>query len=168
MAEDSVSSHPTNGLLEVGRIGKSHGLRGEVVVTLLTNMVAERTTPGTRLWAEGRWLIVEAARPHQDRWLVRFGGIDDRNAADRLRGLLLMAEPLETEADVFVHQLIGKTLVDQHGRRHPAVVSVLANPASDLLELTDGRLVPLAFYRSHSDDEVVVEVPAGLLDDQDD
>lgn len=165
MAEGSVSSHSTNDLLEVGRIGKSHGLRGEVVVSLTTNMVTERTAPGARLWADGEWLTVDTARPHRERWLIRFSGIDNRNTADRLRGRTLKAEPLESEAEVFVHQLIGKMVVDQHGRRHREVVSVVANPASDLLELTDGRLVPLAFYRSHSDDEVMVDVPPGLLDD---
>jgi len=151
-------------LLEVGRIGKSHGLRGEVAVTWVTNLVAERTTPGTRLNAAGDWLTVTAARPHQDRWLVRFDGIDDRSAAERLRGRTLSAEPIESEGDVFVHDLVGKTLVDQHGVRHGPVMALVANPASDLLELEDGRLVPLAFYQSHNDDTVSVDAPAGLLD----
>ncbi len=158
--------------LEVGRIGKAHGLKGEVVVTWITNMVDERTRPGSVFRAtsgsasgETEWLTIATARPHQDRWLVRFDGIHDRTAADRLRGVNLEAEPIEAEDDVFVHELVGKVLVDQHGTEHGAVASLIANPASDLLELDDGRLVPLAFYQSHDGSRVLVDVPAGLLDD---
>lgn len=157
--------------LEVGRVGKAHGLRGEVVVTWITNLIDERTRPGSRFRATGGpilgedWLTIATARPHQDRWLVRFEGVDDRTAADRLRGIVLEAEPLATEGDVFVHELVGKLLVDQHGTEHGTVVALVANPASDLLELGDGRLVPLAFYRSHDGERVEVDVPAGLLDD---
>ena len=167
MADDSASPVSEPSLLEVGRIGKAHGLRGEVVVNFVTNMVADRTTVGTRLWADDVWLTIESARPHQERWLIQFAGVGDRNAADRLRGRALSAEPIESEDDVFVHELIGKTVVDQHGIRHGDVLSVVANPASDLLELSGDRLVPLAFYQSHSDDEVLVDVPPGLLDDGD-
>lgn len=152
-------------LLEIGRIDKSHGLRGEVVVSFVTNMIAERTSPGTRLWAVDRWLTVVAARPHRNKWLVRFDGVADRTAADGLRGVTLEAEPLETEAEVFVHQLVGKRLVDQHRTDHGSIVSVIDNPASDLLELDDGRLVPLAFYLAHDEHTVSVNVPIGLLDD---
>lgn len=165
---DASGSEP---YLEVGRIGKPHGLRGEVVVTWITNLVDDRTRPGSRFRATGGpiigedWLTIATARPHQDRWLVRFEGIDDRTAADRLRGIVLEAEPLETEGEVFVHELVDKILVDQHGTEHGPVVALVANPASDLLELADGRLIPLAFYRSHDDERVRVDVPAGLLDD---
>lgn len=155
--------------LEVGRIGKAHGLRGEVVVTWITNLIDERTQPGSRFRISGgggeEWLTVSSSRPHQDRWLVRFDGVDDRTAADRLRGTTLEAEPIDTEGEVFVHELVGKTLVDQHGTEHGSVAALIANPASDLLELGDGRLVPLAFYQSHDGDRVLVDVPVGLLDD---
>lgn len=159
----AAASHPDR--LEVGRIDTAHGLRGEVVVSFVTNMVSERTTPGTRLWAENRWLTVVAARPHRKKWLVTFDGVADRTAADALRGLILEAEPLETEAEVFVHELVGRRLVDQHGTDHGTVASVIDNPASDLLELDDGRLVPLAFYVAHDETTVSVDVPVGLLDD---
>ncbi len=160
------AADPEAPLLEVGRIGRSHGLKGEVVVTWITNLVTERSAPGTRLWVDGDWLTVASSRPHQQRWLVRFEGIEDRNGADLLRGRILLAEPIESEIDVFVHELIGKQLVDQHGTAHGEVAALVANPASDLLELDDGRLVPMAFYRSHDETTIVVEAPAGLLDDE--
>ncbi len=160
-------------LLEVGRIGKAHGLKGEVVVSWVTNLVDERTRAGSRYRVASpgsagaeEWLTVATARPHQDRWLIRFDGVTDRSAADRLRGSTLEAEPIESEGQVFVHELVGKVLVDQHGTEHGAVAALVANPASDLLELGDGRLVPLAFYQDHDDQRVRVDVPAGLLDPQ--
>jgi len=156
--------------LEVGRIGKAHGLRGEVVVTWITNLIDDRTRPGSRFRVTGGpfgedWLTIATSRPHKDRWLVRFEGVDDRAAADRLRGVFLEAVPIDTEGEVFVHELVDKILVDQHGTEHGPVVALIANPASDLLELSDGRLVPLAFYQSHDAERVQVDVPAGLLDD---
>ena len=63
-----------------------------------------------------------------------------------------------------MHALIGAEVVDVAGRAHGRVASVEANPASDLLVLGDGRLVPLAFVVESSTGRVVVDVPAGLLD----
>ncbi|MEM7341256.1 MAG: ribosome maturation factor RimM [Actinomycetota bacterium] len=160
----AVSSDPSE-RLEVGRIGKAHGLRGEVVVDFTTNLIDERTAVGAVLWTNGRERVVVTARPHQDKWLVRFDGVSDRDTAETLRGQTVTAEPLEDPEAVFVHDVIGCRLVDQHGADHGEIVAVIDNPASDLLELADGRLVPLAFYNDRDGDVVTVTVPAGLLSD---
>ena len=173
----SSSSQPAD-LLEVGRIDKVHGLRGEVAVSFVTNMVAARTAAGTELWAEGERLIIGSARRHKNKWLILFEGVNSPEGAERLRGKLLAAAPLSNEAladgeaegtasevVAFVHELIGLRLVDQHGESHGPVVAVVDNPASDLLELEDGRLVPLSFYCDHDDATVSVDVPPGLLND---
>jgi ribosomal 30S subunit maturation factor RimM len=153
-----------------------------VVITLTTNLVEPRTAVGATFDAGGETLTVVAARPHGPKWLVRFAGFDDRDRADTLRGRTLRAEPTPlanpagpadpeaehgTEVVALVHELIGSRLIDQHGTDHGPIRSVVDNPASDLLELSDGRLVPLAFYRSHDSSAgiVEVEVPIGLLDD---
>lgn len=166
-------------LLEVGRIDKVHGLRGEVLVGLVTNMVEARTAVGTRFWAKSEWLTVASARSHKNKWLMTFEGVVGREAAELLRGRMLEAEPLSddaaasgspdrlaTEVVAFVHDLIGKRLVDQHGVSHGEVTSVVDNPASDLLELADGRLVPLSFYTEHDGETITVDVPPGLLDER--
>ncbi len=153
-------------LLEVGRIVKAHGLKGEVVVVLTTNMIEERTASGTLLRAGDQWLKVVSARPHQDRWLYTFKEIGDRNSADLLRAKALYAEPIDDEGEVFVHELLGRRLIDQHGTDHGTVEAIVDNPAADLLELGDGRLVPLNFYVDHDELSVTVDVPAGLLDDE--
>lgn len=153
--------------LEVGRVGRPHGLTGEVAVTFSTNR-AERHEVGAVLYADDRRLVVEAARPHQGRWLLRFTGVTDRDAAIGLRGVRLHAEPLDVEDDPdewWVHELIGAAVVDRAGRAHGRVAAVEANPAHDLLVLDDGTLVPVVFVVEHGDGRVVVDPPAGLLDD---
>lgn len=152
-------------LLEVGAIGKAHGLKGEVVVDFITDRLEERAAPGAEFWSDGRRLEVETVRPHQTKWLIRFVGVRDRNEAEALRGKMLEAEAIDDPDALFVHELIDKTLVDQHDHDHGPIVAVVENPASDLLELENGRLVPLAFLVETDDQTVRVSVPPGLLDD---
>lgn len=156
---------PTPRLLEVGRILKPHGLGGEVTVRLSTNHL-ERLDPGSALEADGRTLVVRSARQHADRWVVGFEGVDDREGADALRGVELSAPAVEDDPDGFwVHDLVDAEVLDTGGRSHGRVVEVLANPASDLLVLPSGRLVPLRFTRWDDDGRLVVDAPPGLLDD---
>ncbi len=154
-------------LLEVGRVARSHGLKGEVLVRFTTDLVDERTAAGAELTVGGHPFVVEAARPHKGagHYLVRFVGVQDRDAADALRGATVEAEALDETDAVFVHEVIGRTLVDQHEVAHGSVVAVIDNPASDLMELEDGRLVPFAFLVELADGVVRVDVPLGLLDD---
>ena len=159
-----VDSSDPSRLLEVGRVDRGHGLKGEVLVTLTTTMVGERTAPGARLNVDGTWMTVKSSRPHQKKWLLALDSVHDRNEADQLRGSTISAVPIESSDQVFVHELIGKTLIDQHGQTHDEIVSVVENPASDLMELSSGLLVPLAFYQRHDEHTVEVDVPAGLLD----
>jgi 16S rRNA processing protein RimM len=152
-------------LLEIGRVTRAHGLRGEVVVLLTTDRWAERTQVGTELRTpEGRSLIVGAARAHQDRWIVTFEGVTTREDAESLQGRRLFAAPLDDPDTVFAHDVIGRRLVDQHGTEHGTITALEANPASDLLVVDGQRLVPTVFFFSFDDDVVRVDVPAGLLD----
>lgn len=152
-------------MLEVGRVVKPHGLRGEVVVELTTNR-PERVDPGMVLSSDRGDLLIVSSSPFQHRWIVQFEGLGSREDADALRGVVLRAEPLEDPDAVWVHELIGCEVVDTAGSRLGRVDSVQANPASDLLVLEDGGLIPLTFLVSHSADEgrVVVDPPPGLLD----
>ena len=70
------------------------------------------------------------------------------------------------DGTLWVHQLVGAVVVDQHGTQHSTVAALIENPASDLLELADGRLVPLVFMTAFQPGvRIDVDVPAGLLDD---
>lgn len=151
--------------LEVGRVGRAHGLHGEVSVAPVTNRT-ERFAKGSVLYVGDRRLLVEAARPHHDRWLVRFAGIADRTTVERLRGSLLTADPLPIapEGEVWVHEVIGAEVFDRDGAALGRVASVEANPAHDLLVLDGGVLVPMVFIIEAEPGRVVVDLPEGLLD----
>src|ERR1700689_2600479 len=99
-------------LLEVGRIAKPHGLAGQVVVDLVTNRT-ERLDPGTVLnTTSGLELVVEASQPFVKRWIVTFAGVADREGADRLRGLRLLAEPVDDPDALWVDELVGSSAED--------------------------------------------------------
>lgn len=151
-------------LLEVGQIARPHGLRGEVVVQLISNRPEARLAPGSRLATDHGDLEVVAARPHQNRWIVRFAGIDDRGGAERLRGAVLRGEPLEEEGALWVHELVGAAVVDTHGVELGTVEALQASPASDLLVLDGERLVPLTFVVDVARGRVVIDPPEGLFD----
>jgi 16S rRNA processing protein RimM len=158
-----MPERPADGLLEVGRVVKPHGLRGEVIVELVTNRT-ERLAPGTELWSLGGPLTVLRSSPHQARWIVSFAGVSDRDGAEKLRGAVLSAEPLDEPETLWVHELVGSELVGVDGCSHGTVTEVEQNPASDLLVLDDGRLVPTRFVISRHERRVVVDPPDGLLD----
>lgn len=151
-------------LLEVGRITKAHGLRGEVVVVLSSDRT-ERLAPGSQLHSQHGPLRVRAARPHQDRWVVAFEGVAGREAAESLRGAVLSGEPIDDPDALWVHELIGCTVREPDGREHGTVDEVLANPAADLLVLGSGALVPVVFVISGpTDGVVVIDPPDGLFE----
>ncbi len=151
--------------LEVGRIGRAHGLRGEVSVTLSSDRL-ERLAAGSVLRPTAAALVVRSARPHSGRWLVCFEGIDDRTEAEQLLGLVLTGEALPSEDDeLWIHELIGAAVRDRSGPRpRGRCSSVEANPASDLLVLDGDVLVPITFVVERGPGFVVVDPPEGLLD----
>src|SRR5260370_7936472 len=105
-------------LLEVGRVVRPHGLRGEVVVELVSNRT-ERMAPGSVLDAEGGPLVVRhshrvpgAADLHGQRYLVSFAGVGDRESAEELRGTALRAEPVPDTHPLSLHALIDAHPLD--------------------------------------------------------
>lgn len=151
-------------MLEVGRVGRAHGICGEVYVDLLTDR-AERLTPGSVLHSEGSApLVVRASRPHRRRFIVSFGGVVDRNSAEALRGRVLLAEPLDDPSEIWAHDVIGCRVLDASGNAHGVVESVQANPASDLLVLDSGALVPIRFVVEQRDHDLVLDAPEGLFE----
>jgi 16S rRNA processing protein RimM len=151
--------------LIVGRIGKPHGLDGCLTVQLTTDR-PERMDADSVLFVDDRELVVDNARWDGRRWLVYFVGVHDRNAAYVLVTRELAAEPLDDDdGTLWVHELIGAEVHDEAGIVRGTVTSVVANPASDLMELDSGALVPLRFVTEGPTDGIVqVSVPEGLWD----
>ncbi len=134
----------------------------------LTSTETTRVAPGSRLLADGRELIVVSSRPHQGKWIVAFAGCDRREDADALVGKVLTGEAPTERADpdaLWVHELIGSEVVEPDGTVRGLVEAVQDNPASDLLVLASGALVPLTFLVGRDDEgRLVVDVPVGLFE----
>jgi 16S rRNA processing protein RimM len=149
----------------VGRITKTHGVRGDLLV-LLTTERTERVDAGSVLHTDRGSLTVERSSPHHDKWIVHFAGIDVREVADTWRGVILRAEPVDDDDDrgLWVHELIGAAVSLEDGTSVGTVREVQANPAADLLVLDSGALVPVVFVVDHTDGAVTIDPPEGLLD----
>ena len=143
----------------VGRIGKPHGIRGEVTLDVRTDEPERRFAPGTTLRAEApagadrrpTSLTVARARWHQSTLLVTFEELDDRTSAEAVRGTVLHAtigqgEVPDDPEEYYDHQLVGLAVVDLDGTALGEVKAVVHGSAQDLLTVRtpDGRdtLVP--------------------------
>ncbi len=150
-------------MLEVGSIGRAHGLKGDVVVHLVTNRL-ERVEPGSILESPKGPLQVETSRPLQGSFVVHFAGVDTREAAEALNGVVLSAEPIEDPEELWAHELVGSFVFDVAGNPLGLITALVANPASDLLEIDRGVLIPATFVVSCEAGRVVVDPPVGLFE----
>jgi 16S rRNA processing protein RimM len=147
--------------LQVARIGKPHGIRGEVTVQVLTDAPADRFVPGTDFVVEPASagpLTVESARWNKDILLLAFEGIETRNQAETLRGAKLFIETEELDEDDdegwYEHELVG--LEARVGSRVVGKVAALHTmPVQDLLvvEDADGKEILVPFV-----EQIVPEV----------
>ena len=167
--------------IAVGQIGRAHGIRGEVTVVVRTDEPDVRFVPGTTLATEPPErgpLTVAATRWHSGRLIVTFEGVRDRNAAEDLRGTLLVLDsaqiPVPDDPDEFYdHQLIGLGVVTAAGDAVGEVTDVLHH-GQDLLVVRRGHgavgetLVPFVSAIVTDVDvpggRLVIDPPPGLLD----
>ncbi|MET9399541.1 ribosome maturation factor RimM [Kitasatospora sp. NPDC002965] len=166
--------------LVVGKIGRAHGIRGDVSVEVRTDEPELRLGPGAVLLTDPAStgpLTVESGKVHSGRLLLRFAGVKDRNAAEALRGTVLIAEvdPEETPDDpeeYYDHQLIGLDVVLLDGTPVGELTEVVHLPYQDLLTVrkADGtevlvpfvtRIVPVIDLENQ---RAVIDPPGGLID----
>ena len=153
-----------DGLLEVGHIRRAHGLRGDVFVQLLSDSDV-RVATGSEFFADGERLVVESSRVASNgRRIVKFAQIPDRTAAEKYANRALRGRPIDDPDALWVHEMIGRRVVEIDGTTRGVCVAVLANPAADLLELDTGALVPSNFVVSLGDETITVDTPDGLFD----
>lgn len=156
-----------DGLLEVGHIGRAHGVRGDVFLVLTTDR-AERAAVDARLWVRDRWMTVTSSSNASGKWRVHLDALDDRTTAETYAGCRVFAEPIDDPDELWVHELIGASVIETNGIDRGRCVSVVANPAADLLELDSGALVPVTFVTSvdvsGGEPLVTIEPPEGLFD----
>ena len=150
-------------LLEVARIGKAHGLKGELSVRLISN-VSERVESGSVLYLQDeRKMVVKSSKQHKQHHLVLFEGVESRTTADALVGELLFGLPINDPEIMWAHELIGSSVLDGDGTTIGEVVAIETNPASDLLVLKGGAMIPLTFVVEQKDRMIQVDIPHGLL-----
>lgn len=147
--------------LQVARIGKPHGIRGEVTVQVLTDAPGDRFVPGTEFVVEPASagpLIVDSARWNKDILLLGFEGIETRNQAETLRGAKLFIETEELDEDDdegwYEHELVG--LEARVGSQVVGKIAALHTlPVQDLLvvETPDGKEILVPFV-----EQIVPEV----------
>lgn len=165
----------------VARIGKPHGLRGEVTVQLHTDAPEERFVPEARFETDPDRgpLTIAGTRVHQGVWLLRFEEAGDRTAAEALRGtrLLLDEDATDDEDDEdawYEDGLVGVQARDPEGAVLGEIIALDVRPAQDLLtvRLLDGRQALVPFVAEivstvdldPADPHVVIDAPPGLLD----
>jgi 16S rRNA processing protein RimM len=125
--------------LNVGRIGKAHGILGEATIEVRTDEAEDRFAIGAVLETESHGLItVASARVHNGILLLGFEGIEDRNAIEELRNELLYADvdieaPGVDEDDYHVLQLVGCKAFLVDGDELGEVIDVLNLPGQDVL-----------------------------------
>jgi 16S rRNA processing protein RimM len=167
--------------LVVGRIGRPHGLRGEVVVWVRTDDPDQRFAAGSALATDpaGRGpLTVESVRWHSGRLLVRFAGCHDREAAQTLRGIVLVIDsdeiPRSDPEEFYDHELIGLQVVTVSGEPVGAVADVLHHGQDLLVVAAAGArsgtqilvpfVAPLVPVVDIAAGRLVIDPPPGLLD----
>jgi 16S rRNA processing protein RimM len=157
-------------VVAIGRVGRAHGVRGEVRVAADGGSLARLG----RVSIGGAERKIESARPMNDAWLVKLEGVDDRDAAEALRGLPVLARreelPEAGEGEVYVADLVGCLVLD--GDEPVGTVrEVVSNGAQDLLvvERAGGEaLVPFVEPIVVSVDlearRIVCALPEGLVE----
>jgi 16S rRNA processing protein RimM len=180
-SRSSTTDAPIPTPVIVGEIRRPHGVRGEVVVEPQTEL-PDRFRPGSELWVTRpgrstplRTVRVAASRPYRDHLLVRFEGMEDRDAVEELRGTRLEAEPVERgdleEGTFFYYQLQGCRCRDREHGELGEVVDLVEDGGGLLLivEGERGRL-PVPFVRAliaEVDVEgkrIELELPPGLIE----
>jgi 16S rRNA processing protein RimM len=156
-------------LLEVGKIVKAHGIKGDVLVLLSSDRV-ERLNPGSVLSTSRGDVTVTRSAIHQGAYIVKFAEIADRTAAEGWRNTVLSAEKLvddeEDDDVIWIDELFDAQVVSEDGQVFGTVVSVEENPASDIMVLDNGFLVPLAFVvEVVANERIVIDPPEGLFDE---
>ncbi|MBP2405423.1 ribosome maturation factor RimM [Streptomyces syringium] len=166
--------------LVVGRIGRAHGIKGEVTVEVRTDEPELRLGPGAVLATDPAGvgpLTIETGRVHSGRLLLRFAGVKDRTGAEALRNTLLIAEidPEDVPEDpeeFYDHQLMDLDVVTVDGIEIGRITEISHLPSQDLfiVERPDGSEVMIPFVAEIVPEidleaqRAIIDPPPGLID----
>jgi len=167
-------------LIAVGIIRKPHGVRGEASVESWTESLDRFSELKSVILVspdekDTRAASIESARPHGDRALVKFRGIETPEDIQSLQNWTIEIPKDQArqlgEGEFFLHDLVGLRLVDSDGRERGVVKEVYEGGGNLLLNV-DGPKgeyeVPFAWEICTEIDlaekKIVVNLPEGLDD----
>ena len=169
--------------LIVGRVGKPHGVRGDVLVDVITDF-PERLTDGVRFGigdesGPGDFFVVHRVRDHKGRWLVSTQGVRDRETIESWRGkyMFLPEQAVEDlpEGYYYEHHLMGLECRSAAGEVFGRVTELNFGLGQSRLVVENAGRESMVPYVSEIIREVdlekgfiIVDPPAGLFDDEED
>ena len=152
----------------MGVITSAHGIRGEVKIKSFTARPADIAAYGPLLLDDGpREVEILSLRPARGVLIARLAGVDDRDAAEALKGRRLTLPrarlPAPAEEEYYHADLIGLRAMDEAGAEVGTVVAVQNFGAGDLLEIRPAGGGP-TFYHPFTRDHVPgVDIAGGRL-----
>ncbi len=163
--------------LTVARIGRAQGLRGEVSVEAHTDIPEDRFAPGEVLATDptdAGPLTVARSRTQGGRWYLTFDGVDAREAAEGLRGVLLTVDEEESDEDDawYLHEIVGLRVERPTGELIGEVIGLDHLPGHDMLVVKEpnGNRAMIPFVEELVPEvdvkagRVIADPPYGLLD----
>jgi len=165
-------------LVSIGKIGRPHGIRGEVKVIPLTDW-PERFQQVQSVYLEpegeaGVWVEIERAQVRGDRIILKFAGIEERDQAERIRGRIIQVceESLPLPEGYFhVFRLIGMDVKSSAGEKIGPIVDVLRMPSHDIYVVdSNGREIMIPAVKKYvkrvdiENNVMIVEAIEGILE----
>ena len=124
--------------IALAAVAGAHGVKGEVRLKLFSDS-AKSLAAHEYVYVGGARLRLLSAKDQGKNAVARFEGVDDRSAAEALRGSLVEVErdalPPLAESEYYHSDLVGLTCLDQGGAEIGTVVAVENYGAGDLLEV---------------------------------
>ena len=171
-------SFPADRYILIGKVGKPHGLHGEVRLHLYSGQPANVRSYSRLVLVStaGRLsssLRVDTCRVQRKTAIVGLESIVDRESAEHLVGMGILLDkedlPKTDEGELYWYQLDGLPVKTVEGRSLGRVVKIFSNGAQDILVVRDGSqeyLIPILddIIIRHTDEEVIVAPPPGLLE----
>jgi 16S rRNA processing protein RimM len=164
-------------LVTIGRVGRPHGIRGEVTIEVRTDEPERYFVDGQSVDVDGNPTVIVRAHWHGQRMLLTFEGVTDRTAAEQLRGAVLTAERADDEQpedpdNFYDASLMGAEVTLVNGDPVGQLSEIVHLPGQDLLVVTNehGReflvpfvseIVPVVDVASK---RIVIDPPPGLLE----
>lgn len=138
--QEPVTGSPSEGepvFLVIGRLRRSHGIQGEMLMDVLTDF-PERLRTGRRIYVgeSHEPIKIASIRGHGQEMIIRLAGVDSPEATSRFRNQFLFVKASELpqlpEGQYYHHQLLGLTVVDEAGQSLGTLTEILETGANDV------------------------------------